>query len=78
MNETTDDATEQGVGRAAWEQRSTHRTGAGQVADPYPHLAELRREAPIHPGSFFNHFDVPDPTAEVWPDAKRFVTVSYA
>ncbi len=67
-----------GVGREDWERKTTSRTGAGQVDDPYPRLAALRADAPIHRGSFFTIFDVPDPTAEVWPDAERFATVSYA
>lgn len=78
MTDSNENKTEKGVGEAAWEQPTAHRTGAGQVTDPYPHLAELRREGPVHSGSFFNHFNVPDPTAEVWPDAKRFITVGYA
>ena len=67
-----------GVGREEWERKTTSRTGAGLVDDPYPKLAALRAEAPVHRGSFFALFDVPDPTAEVWPDADRFSTVSYA
>jgi cytochrome P450 len=67
-----------GVGRADWERRTTHRTGAGQVVDPYPLLADMRRAAPVHRGSFFEHFGVPDPTKDVWPGAERFVTLGYA
>ena len=66
-----------GVGREDWERRTTMRTGAGRVADPYPKLAELRRQGPIHRGSTFELFGVPDPMAEVWPDAPRFVSVGY-
>ena len=76
MTETSMDLTA-GVGREDWERRTTKRTGAGLVSDPYPRLAELRRAAPIHRGSTFEFFGVPDPMAEVWPDAPRFISVGY-
>src|SRR3546814_13092223 len=77
MKDTMTD-TNSGVGREDWERRTTRRTGAGRVSDPYPKLAELRRQGPIHRGSTFDLFGVPDPMAEVWPDAARFVSVGYA
>src|SRR3546814_2263069 len=77
MKDTMTD-TNSGVGREDWERRTTQRTGAGRVSDPYPKLAELRRQGPIHRGSTFDLFGVPDPMAEVWPDAARFVSVGYA
>src|SRR3546814_13005771 len=77
MKDTMTD-TNSGVGREDWERRTTQRTGAGRVSDPYPKLAELRRQGPIHRGSTFDLFGVPDPLAEVWPDAARFVPFAHA
>src|SRR3546814_19349074 len=77
MKDTMTD-TNSGLGREDWERRTTQRTGAGRVSDPYPKLAELRRQGPIHRGSTFDLFGVPDPMAAVWPDAARFVSVGYA
>ena len=34
-----------------------HAQGAGQVRDPYPVFAELRRQAPIHQGGLWSFFD---------------------
>lgn len=76
MTETSVDTTA-GVGREDWERRTTKRTGAGLVSDPYPKLAELRGRGPIHRGSTFELFGVPDPMAEVWPEAQRFISVGY-
>lgn len=67
-----------GVGQHEWEQRSTQRTGAGTVFDPFPRFAELRREAAVHPHSFFALFGVDDPFAAVWGDTPRFSTFTYS
>ncbi len=68
----------QGVGRSDWERKTTSRTGAGAVEDPYPHFEALRKKGPLHRGSTFEIFGLPDPTRDVWPDAQRFTTVNYA
>lgn len=68
----------QGVGRSDWERETTSRTGAGAVDDPYPKFAALRKNGPIHRGSTFEIFGVPDPTRDVWPDAHRFTIISFA
>src|SRR3546814_20173138 len=77
MKDTMTD-TNSGVGREDWERRTTQRTGAGRVSDPYPKLAELRRQGPIHHGSTFDLLGVPDTLAEVWPEAAGFDSVGYA
>lgn len=71
--------TEGGVGRYDWERATTQRTGAGAVDDPYPMFKELRASSGgVHSSSFFQMFDLPDPTAEAWPGAPRFATLSFA
>jgi len=67
-----------GVGRSEWERETTSRTGAGAVDDPYPLFETLRKSGAVHRGSTFELFGLPDPTKDVWPDAKRFTTVNYA
>ncbi|GAM98272.1 putative cytochrome P450 hydroxylase [alpha proteobacterium U9-1i] len=75
---SADAQTTGGVGRYDWERATTQRTGAGAVDDPYPMFAELRAKCGVHPSSFFAMFGLPDPTAEAWPDAPRFATLTYA
>jgi cytochrome P450 len=68
-----------GVGRHDWERKTTSRTGAGVVDDPYPRFAELRPiNGGVHDSSFFAMFGMGDPTSEAWKDAQRFCTLSYA
>ncbi len=68
-----------GVGRYDWERATTQRTGAGTVDDPYPLIAEMRaKSGGVHNSSFFEMFGLPDPTAEAWPGATRFSTLTFA
>src|SRR3546814_8648484 len=76
MSATT---TQGGVGRQDWERKTTSRTGAGAVDDPYPRFAELRPiNGGVHDSSFFTMFGLGDPTSEAWKGAPRFLTLSYA
>ena len=58
-----------------------HAQGAGQVRDPYPKFAELRRQAPIHQGGLWSFFDSENTMASamagVLGDATPYFAVTY-
>ena len=67
-----------GVGRHEWERRATARTGAGAVFDPFPVLAEMRADAPVHATSISAVFGLADPLEHVFGDRAHVCTLDYA
>lgn len=67
-----------GVGRTESERRTTARTGAGTVYDPYPIFTALRSRAPVHATSIPAAFGLPDPLAHVFGNRPHFATMDYA
>ena len=51
--------------------------GIGRIENPYPRLAELRREAPIHRTSMWKMFELGRPSADVYNDAPFYSALSY-
>lgn len=54
-----------------------HAQGIGRIEDPYPRLAELRREAPIQRTSMWRMFDIGEPPADVYNEAPFYSALSY-
>lgn len=53
-------------------------TGTGQVRDPYPRFAELRRQSPVYEGRLDRAFGLPEmPTFMGSPDSRTFIALSY-
>ena len=51
--------------------------GIGRIENPYPRLAELRREAPIHRTSMWKMFELGRPSGDVYNDAPFYSALSY-
>jgi cytochrome P450 len=55
-----------------------HAQGIGRIDNPYPRLAELRRQAPVHRADFWKLFELPGPTGEAFlSEAPFYSALSY-
>jgi cytochrome P450 len=53
-------------------------TAVGQIRDPYPTFAKLRRQSPVYEGRMDHAFGLPEmPSFMGSPDSKKFIALSY-
>ena len=53
-------------------------TGSGQVRDPYPTFADLRRQSPVYEGRLDQVFGLPEIQSFMGtPDSRKFIALSY-